>query len=384
MIFPFNEPKPLDVPRPPTVDSRDTVWSACPMRMVGRQALRSDGHGPLPSMRGSIAVVNLTGVMVKGAPMWGDEVSTTETAAMVEHMSTDPSVSAIVLNIDSPGGMAAGTEQLAKAVREATERKTVVALCDGMCSSAAYWVASQCTHVYAADTTTLVGSIGTYLGCYDTSEAMANAGVKPILISSGGTKGVASFPGVEIDDETKANLQKVVDATQAVFSSAVVSGRNLTRGQVAHLADGRIHLATDAKGLGLIDDVKSFKDVVGNLLSTMDEEASPGLRSATREELARCVERMRAHADKNEAPKPKPKRKTAPSVGLGLQPLGIHSTRPPGASTAASDLVSWWNEEVQARVADGMTRREATRAVAHELPELREAYVAACNAKTKR
>ncbi len=358
----------------PTLDSRDTIWMAEPSRMLGRTLRETEGGGQRPAMRQRIAVINLSGVIVKGEPLWSDEVSSTETAVIVRHMAESDTIAGILLVVDSPGGMASGTEDLAEAVHAARERKPVHAFVDGMAASAAYWVASQATKVYAGSKTALVGSIGTYLGLYDFSGAMEQVGIKPVLITSGGVKGQAAFVGAKITDDAKASFQRIVDGVQQEFSAGVARGRGMPPTTVAKLADGRVHLADEAQRLGLVDGIKSFDEVLAELGVEAERVAAPTLDqrlSAIEQKVATIGPKIRAAAAK---------KRRKPKAPVGVRPLGQGRR---GATIAASDAIVWWNEEIRAQMDLGMSRAQAARIVARECPGLREAFVAASNARRR-
>lgn len=220
----------------------------------------------------TVAVVDVSGVLVKGSPYWMDETSSTAIAALLRRVAADGSVDGVVLRIDSPGGMVSGTEELGEAVRTVAAKKPVVAFVDQLAASAAYWVASQADAIVANGKTSIVGSIGTYVALYDYSRAFESAGVEAVLLTSGGVKG-AGVIGAPVSDEARAMYQSIVDATQQVFSAAVSKGRGLPIARVRELADGRVHNAEVAHGLGLIDEVGSFESALSRVVSAIAERA---------------------------------------------------------------------------------------------------------------
>jgi len=212
----------------------------------------------------AIALIDIQGTMTKRGSSLSDAGATVLIRQAVRQAAADPDVGAILLRIDSPGGTAAGTGDLARAVADANKVKPVYAFIEDLGASAAYWVASQADKVFANTPDALVGSIGTYTALYDTSMAAAQQGVRAVVIRSGKFKGTG-VPGTEIDQEQQQMLQQIVDETQAEFSAAIAAGRNLSTERVAELADGRIHTATVAKTLGLIDAIQSFDATIGQL-----------------------------------------------------------------------------------------------------------------------
>ncbi|MHB8862043.1 MAG: S49 family peptidase [Pirellulaceae bacterium] len=135
---------------------------------------------------------------------------------------------------------------------------------DDLTASAAYWVASQATKVYANNKTALIGSIGTFAVLIDQSKRAEQLGVKVHVIKAGDFKGTGT-PGTAITDKQLAHMQHIVDAANAEFLRGVATGRKMGSLAISAVADGRVHVAAEAKRLGLIDDVKPFDDVVRDL-----------------------------------------------------------------------------------------------------------------------
>lgn len=214
---------------------------------------------PLPvRMVGKTAVVSISGPMING-PSWlslyGFAV-TGDIRAAVANAAADRAVTDIVLRINSPGGSVSGVSGLSDAVAEAARIKPVRTGVDGMMASAALQVGVQARSV-SAGRGDMIGSIGTYAVLYDTSEAYEQAGIKPILVSSGGLKG-QGVDGLPITEELIADTQRIVDAYTNEFKASVATGRRLSGEQVSAVATGQVWLAADAQRLGLIDSVESF------------------------------------------------------------------------------------------------------------------------------
>ena len=207
----------------------------------------------------NLAVVSITGTMLKSRASMGGGTSTVAVRRQVRAAARDEDVSGILLRIDSPGGTVAGTDLLAREVSEARKSKPVLAQIEDVGASAAYWVASQAGRVYASTQTALVGSIGTLLTVDKRADGLA-------VFRSGPHKG-AGLDG-EITDQQAAHLQALVDGLQAQFSEAVARGRRLTSEQVAEVATGATWLAGQAMALRLIDGVQSVEQTL-DLLASM-------------------------------------------------------------------------------------------------------------------
>lgn len=203
------------------------------------------------------AVVTLTGLLLKRGSDWLGIPGCVDYRDTIESLADDETTAKIALVFDSPGGTVSGVDDLAETVRRAGQRKPVVAFCEDLCASAAYWIASQCTEVYA-NRSAMVGSIGVYMVAYDESGGYAQDGIKVHLVSTGPFKG-AGAPGTKIEDRHLAEWQRQVDETHARFATAIRSARPKVD---TKSFDGRLYGARDAVRLGLIDGIATFDQVV--------------------------------------------------------------------------------------------------------------------------
>ncbi len=224
----------------------------------------------------TIALVSISGVMTKRGSSFSDAGATSMIRQQIRAAARDPNIDAIMLVVDSPGGSVSGTADLAADIAAAAKQKPLYAFVEDMGASAAYWSASQATKVFANNDTALVGSIGTFVGMYDSSARAEKKGIKAIVIRAGEHKGTG-FPGTKITDEQQAIWQSVIDETQKSFTAGVASGRGISLAQAEALADGRIHAAGDALKLGLIDGIQSYEATLSQL-----REAALAGRSTTK------------------------------------------------------------------------------------------------------
>lgn len=204
-----------------------------------------------------IAVVSVSGVLAAHPSPFFHELSLPKLKRTFDRLRVDDSIRGVVVSFDSPGGTVAQTNETATALRKLSQVKPSIAFCNDLTASAAYWIASQCTRIEANDTA-LVGSIGTYGVMVDSSEGYRNAGVAVHIVRAGEFKGMGT-PGTAIEDKHLAHTQHIVDAVNKFFLAAVQQGRGFSQQQLDRVSDGRVHIAAEAKRLGLIDEVESFE-----------------------------------------------------------------------------------------------------------------------------
>ena len=179
-----------------------------------------------PQSVGPVAVIPIFGVIGKHLSMLEtacggvDLDGTADAIAVAVH---DPEVTSILLHFNSPGGTVTGTPELAARIKAAAKVKPVVAYTDNQMCSAAYWLGSQCTAIFASQTAD-VGSIGVYMALLDESVALAQAGVKVNVVKAGKHK-TAGAPFQPLSDEDRARFQAEVDFIYAKFTAAVSEQR---------------------------------------------------------------------------------------------------------------------------------------------------------------
>jgi capsid assembly protease len=220
---------------------------------------------------GRVAVVNVFGTITHRDSFWsqffGGGTTVERLIATLREYGADPSVSTVLLHVDSPGGTVSGVPELAAEVRALSAQKTVVALANSLAASAAYWVASQADEIIASPEA-LIGSIGVFTMHEDYSQALEQMGVKTTYISAGKYKTEAN-PTEPLGDEAREHLQGLVDAAYSLFVSDVAKGRKTTRAKVlSDFGQGRVFPAGAAKEMGLIDRVATADETIKRLMGT--------------------------------------------------------------------------------------------------------------------
>jgi signal peptide peptidase SppA len=215
-----------------------------------------------------VAVVPMVGVLAKRMNMFMQISGGSSMQLMARDLAMaldDDEAHSVVLMIDSPGGTVDGTEQLASAVLAGRDRKRIVALADGGMCSAAYWIGSAASNVYAADSVTQVGSIGVVQKHVDVSGAEAKEGIRTTEITAGKFKRSASMYG-PLTDAGRQTLQDDVDYVYALFVEAVAKHRGVSEEKVLQdMADGRVFRGRQAVAAGLIDGITSLDALITDL-----------------------------------------------------------------------------------------------------------------------
>lgn len=205
-------------------------------------------------VRDGVAIIGLSGVMLKEKPSMADDCCSTVWARLQIGAALERSdVRSILLIIDTPGGEVGGTDALAEDIRQSSKPFHIHA--PDLVASAGLW-ASVGADRFTVGKTAAVGSIGVYTVIHDTSKLFQEHGIEVDVISSGGVKG-ALADGVEITDEAKADVQRRISELADLFIGAVADGRGMPVADVRKLATGEVWRGDEAVRLGLADAVET-------------------------------------------------------------------------------------------------------------------------------
>ncbi|HEY1036661.1 MAG TPA: S49 family peptidase [Pseudoxanthomonas sp.] len=198
--------------------------------LIAAEPLDIDPADPKPEAdtTARVGVINISGGLVN-RPMPGASgegpCSYTAIRDAFDAMIEDDSVSAIVLRLESPGGMASGCFDLTDHIFESRGRKPIHALVDDYAFSAAFAIAASCEEIWVSRTGG-VGSVGVCCFHNDWSSANEKMGLKVTAIYAGKHKidFSADFP---LREGAQSWLQQHVDADYQMFVEAVARYRGL-------------------------------------------------------------------------------------------------------------------------------------------------------------
>lgn len=221
------------------------------------------------TVRDGVAVINIENAVYRRKPWFAQGVSHKQIKDEISKALQDEKVTAILYNIYSPGGTVAGTQELASYIKEASSVKPSCAFVDGMCCSAAYWLASATGKIFATESAE-IGSVGVVLMHSDYSKFNENMGLKYTYITAGSKKSIGASE-IPLSEEDKAYLQHSVDATYAVFLHDVAQNMGLDTDKKLEWADGRVFLGNEALRLGLVSRLVKTQEEAIALLSENKE-----------------------------------------------------------------------------------------------------------------
>lgn len=216
------------------------------------------------AVQNGVAVINIESPIYRKSSWWLGGITHKEIKAEIQKALDNEEVKAIFYNIYSPGGSVAGTQELAAFIKEASSKKPSCAFVDGMCCSAAYWLASATGKIYATESAEL-GSIGVVLLHRDYSKMYEDWGIKYTYITAGSKKSVGASE-IPLSEEDKEYLQNQVNGIYDVFLENISQNMGLDLNKKTEWADGRVFLGKDTVNLGLVSKIVKTKEEAMTLL----------------------------------------------------------------------------------------------------------------------
>ncbi len=224
----------------------------------------------------NIGLIHITGAIAGGGGGGFSEFASPEMIIdQLDQAVDDPSVKAILLRIDSPGGTPAASQEIAMEVARASEVKPVVVSVGDVAASGAYMIAAQSDEIMASPTS-MVGSIGVIMTIPNYEELIDNIGVEFTVLTAGESKDVGS-PFRSMTATEVALLQTSVDVVYDEFIRMVVEGRGMSQEEVEELATGFAWSAVKAKDKGLVDSLGTYNDAVDRAAELGGIEGEPGI-----------------------------------------------------------------------------------------------------------
>ena len=213
------------------------------------------------SLSGNVAVIPIEGVIL-GSDDSGSFFESTATSQdiveLIEKADENTGIKAIILEINSPGGSAVASEEIANAVKRTN--KTTVAWIREVGASGAYWVASASDHIVASrvSVTGSIGVIGSYI---EFPGLLTRYNITYQRLVSGDYKDIGS-PYKEMTNEERVIFLRYLDEIRDYFAGEVAKNRNLSKKDVDKAANGLFYLGAEAQSLGLVDELGGKEEVI--------------------------------------------------------------------------------------------------------------------------
>jgi len=214
--------------------------------------LTEDGDIEFVGLGGNVGVVEMFGVIT--------ESSGRPVIKQLDKWADSRSIKAIIVHINSPGGVVSISQEIYGAIRRVREKKPVVAAMASVAASGGYYVACAGDRIIA-NPGTITGSIGVILEFHTFSELLEKLGIGSETIKSGEFKDVGTYTRSMTKKEELMLHSVVMDAYEQ-FVEAVSEGRGMEKDEIYPLADGSIFTGLQAFNLGLVDTLGGLKEAV--------------------------------------------------------------------------------------------------------------------------
>ena len=190
----------------------------------------------------------------------GAIASSGDAVRAIDAYMRDPSVKAVVVRVDSPGGGVAPSQEIYEELKKTAARKKVVVSMGSLAASGGYYISCTASRIYA-DPGTITGSIGVIMEVPNFEGLMDKIGVKAEVVKAGAHKDLAS-PFRKMGPQDKKIIQNVLDDVHEQFIEAVAQGRKMPVDKVRQIADGRIFSGRQAISEGLVDKIGDLQDAI--------------------------------------------------------------------------------------------------------------------------
>ena len=213
-----------------------------------------------------IAVIDFDGLMVnrrRSGLLRSGENPVSLFVEKLDKAASNPSVKAVVLRLNSPGGTVSASDIMHHRLLEFKRRsgKPVIACIVGLGCSGGYYLACGCDGIITQPSA-VTGNIGTIFQTFSVAGTMEKIGVKAVTIKSGELKDMGS-PLHDLGEDEQQVLQGIIDDLYEQFLEVVRQGRpNLEEQKIRELADGRVFTAKQALREGLIDKIGYLDDAI--------------------------------------------------------------------------------------------------------------------------
>jgi len=220
------------------------------------------------SLGGNVALIQIKGtIAVEKSSMFGAEgTSSTEIISFLKDADRDSSIKAVVLEINSGGGSAVASKEIADAVKRLS--KPSYAVIREIGASGAYWIASACDRIIANEMS-ITGSVGVLSSYLQFSGLLETYNISYERLVAGKYKDMGS-PLKNLTFDERAILQEKIGKIHTAFVNEVAKNRNLSYDAVQRISSAEFYLGTEALELGLVDALGDMDSAEGIIQSDLN------------------------------------------------------------------------------------------------------------------
>ncbi|MGB5264013.1 MAG: signal peptide peptidase SppA, partial [Lutimonas sp.] len=219
------------------------------------------------SAKDRVAVIYAQGEIIYGE---GDEntIGQDLIISALKKAKKNPSVKAIVLRINSPGGSGLASDIMWRELELTADKMPLVVSMGDVAASGGYYMACNADYIFA-EPTTITGSIGVFGILPNLSEFVGDIGINAEQVGTNRqSSGYSIFE--PMNPEFYGNVQNSINDFYQTFVQKVADGRNMTFAEVDSVAQGRVWTGIQAKEIGLVDELGSLEDAIEKAANLAD------------------------------------------------------------------------------------------------------------------
>lgn len=233
----------------------------------------------------AVAIVRVEGIILPGKGAPSNPFSSTDAAysqQIIDYLkqaNENEDVKAIILYVDSPGGSAFASDEIALQIQQMD--KPIIAAMGSMAASGGYYVSAPTNEIWASphSLTCSIGVISQFLNLEGFAEEY---GITTITITSGKFKDTGN-PFREFTAEERALWEAITEDIFEEFVQVVAEGRKMSEAEVREIADGRVCTGKQAREMGLVDELGYLPDAIDRAAELGGIEGEPRIIEYTRQ-----------------------------------------------------------------------------------------------------
>lgn len=211
-----------------------------------------------------IAVITCAGSIMVGEdgadPVFGRTMGANRVVRNLNQVADNKSIKAIILRIDSPGGSGLASEKVWFAVKQAAQKKPVIASISDMGASGGYYIAIAADTIIAQNAS-LIGSIGVFVGKFDLSGLYDKIGINTESLQRGRNARILSLKNGFSNSE-RLLVRKIIEDYYQNFVEKVAEARGKSFDEIHLISQGRVWNGQDGIVNGLVDRIGGLDDAI--------------------------------------------------------------------------------------------------------------------------
>ena len=178
----------------------------------------------------------------------------------LEDLAKDDWIKAVVLRVDSPGGVALTSDLIWHATEKLKKEKPFIVSMGNVAASGGYYIAAGADKIFA-DPLTITGSIGVFATLPNAYGLIKNLGIHSESIETH-KNALGYSPFHPLTDGYRSQIKKGIEKTYDTFKERVIQGRSLSPAAVEKIAQGRVWTGRQALKVGLVDSLGGLEEAI--------------------------------------------------------------------------------------------------------------------------